>query len=677
MLNPTLCQDRERELEDFVVLICPPRLACRSYRLSVSRVIMVMDRPIAQVSSTAPPASAVAPSLLASEPTGAGQPASGQPTSMTHASEPVPSPQSVGREFVRQYYTLLNQAPEHLHRFYSHNSSFVHGGLESHEAVKGQHQIHQRIQELNFQDCHAKIRQVDAYSTLDDGVVVQVSGELSNNGQPMRRFMQTFVLAPQSRKKYYVHNDIFRYQDEVYGDEDSSSPPSEVNVEGTYQNSVSAMANQPSQEEVAPVPREMVASVATTNGHVHHAYNANVDKNAKNMKGVPATPNAAISTQEGNFAPKQPTGPVVVSVNPAPAAQTIPSAEVPVRQAPVASIKNLQGNNANENGNNGVSSADLSPENSPQGNTAMARTTAKAHPAPTPSAPKADQPEKTAPVLQATAQVAAQPAPSQVPPSEPSGPISYASLVKAGQSVGAKQSDPVVTGKPPPAVTATPVLKQDPKEGGALPASTTTFVNKGNGGFRGGGGGGGSGGNRGGGPVAGGRGGMTQNPRERFVSSGGPESIDGSDSGPSNVSGTGGGPPNAGRGNRKRITSATNPSLMFTDAQQLFVGANQSKTTPGGARVPNFGFVVFEDERSVQECLRRKPIHLPQDNHRLNVEEKMNKFFSHRSEGGGGPNQGGGGMGGNRNYDRGSQEHLGGGGGNAGGMGRGGPGGDR
>ena len=35
---------------------------------------------------------------------------------------------------------------------------------------------------------------------------------MSNNGQPLRRFMQTFVLAPQSPKKYYVHNDIFRYQ---------------------------------------------------------------------------------------------------------------------------------------------------------------------------------------------------------------------------------------------------------------------------------------------------------------------------------------------------------------------------------------------------------------------------------------------------------------------------------
>ena len=50
---------------------------------------------------------------------------------------------------------------------------------------------------LQFSECHTKIRQVDAHATLSDGVVVQVMGELSNNGQPMRKFMQTFVLAPE------------------------------------------------------------------------------------------------------------------------------------------------------------------------------------------------------------------------------------------------------------------------------------------------------------------------------------------------------------------------------------------------------------------------------------------------------------------------------------------------
>ena len=86
--------------------------------------------------------------------------------------------------------------------------------------VHGQQEIHEKIMQLNFRDCKAKIRQVDAHATLASGVVVQVLGELSNNHQPMRRFMQTFVLAPQSPKKYYVYNDIFRYQDEVFTDLD-------------------------------------------------------------------------------------------------------------------------------------------------------------------------------------------------------------------------------------------------------------------------------------------------------------------------------------------------------------------------------------------------------------------------------------------------------------------------
>lgn len=110
---------------------------------------------------------------------------------------------------------------------------------------------------LSFRDCHTKIRHVDAHATLNEGVVVQVMGELSNNMQPMRKFMQTFVLAPEvcgsakpfksqiSREcvkrcfclfflqgtvanKFYVHNDVFRYQDEVFGDSDSEPPEGEM-----------------------------------------------------------------------------------------------------------------------------------------------------------------------------------------------------------------------------------------------------------------------------------------------------------------------------------------------------------------------------------------------------------------------------------------------------------------
>ncbi|KAK0083936.1 hypothetical protein PV325_007917 [Microctonus aethiopoides] len=131
--------------------------------------------------------------------------------------------QLVGREFVRQYYTLLNRAPQYLHRFYSNNSTFIHGGLGNKDRdiipAIGQKEIHQKIQQLKFCDCHTRISQVDSQTTLGDGVVVQVTGEFSNAGNPMRRFTQTFVLAAQAPKTYYVHNDIFRYQDGFPHDE--------------------------------------------------------------------------------------------------------------------------------------------------------------------------------------------------------------------------------------------------------------------------------------------------------------------------------------------------------------------------------------------------------------------------------------------------------------------------
>ncbi|XP_036147514.1 ras GTPase-activating protein-binding protein 2 isoform X2 [Monomorium pharaonis] len=176
--------------------------------------------------------------------------------------EASPSPQSVGREFVRQYYTLLNQAPAHLHRFYNQHSSFVHGGLDSNRECTpaiGQKQIHQKIQQLNFRDCHAKISQVDSQLTLENGVVVQVSGELSNAGQPMRRFTQTFVLAVQAPKTYYVHNDIFRYQDLIFPDEDEADVSAGDSGESGEREVEEIGRSEPEEDEHQTQPQQLPA----------------------------------------------------------------------------------------------------------------------------------------------------------------------------------------------------------------------------------------------------------------------------------------------------------------------------------------------------------------------------------------------------------------------------------
>ncbi|XP_037083944.1 ras GTPase-activating protein-binding protein 2-like [Pollicipes pollicipes] len=181
-----------------------------------------------------------------------------------------PTPRDISMVFVKQYYTLLNEAPDHVHRFYSQDSSFVHGGLErgkqsETKTARGQKEINDRIQKLQFKDARTKIKQVDAHPTLAGGVVIQVSGHLSNNGAPMRPFMQTFVLAPQTAHNYYVYNDIFRYQDDLFSDDeeagdgaaeadDEAEPEPVSNEPKTYANLFKASSGRPA----PPRPAEKI-----------------------------------------------------------------------------------------------------------------------------------------------------------------------------------------------------------------------------------------------------------------------------------------------------------------------------------------------------------------------------------------------------------------------------------
>ncbi|PAA79537.1 hypothetical protein BOX15_Mlig000803g2 [Macrostomum lignano] len=132
----------------------------------------------------------------------------------------------VGNEFVYIYYMSVNKCPWDLHRFYSSTSLFIHGGRDLPDQAQspacGQSAIAERIASLKLFDCRTKILMVDSMPDSNgDGVLIQVCGEISNNAGPMRRFMQTFLLAPNGPKKYFVQRDIFRYQDEVFTDADA------------------------------------------------------------------------------------------------------------------------------------------------------------------------------------------------------------------------------------------------------------------------------------------------------------------------------------------------------------------------------------------------------------------------------------------------------------------------
>ncbi|KAF2643263.1 hypothetical protein P280DRAFT_515686 [Massarina eburnea CBS 473.64] len=139
---------------------------------------------------------------------GAQQQAPGQSASSAPA-ESIPKDE-VGWYFVEQYYTTLSKTPDKLYLFYNKRSQFVSGTEEDKVNVcVGQKAINDRIRELDFADTKVRVTNVDSQGS-DANIVIQVIGEISNKGQPHKRFVQTFILAEQTNG-YFVLNDIFRY----------------------------------------------------------------------------------------------------------------------------------------------------------------------------------------------------------------------------------------------------------------------------------------------------------------------------------------------------------------------------------------------------------------------------------------------------------------------------------
>ncbi|KAJ7666137.1 hypothetical protein DFH06DRAFT_267765 [Mycena polygramma] len=133
------------------------------------------------------------------------------------------NPSEVGWQFVPQYYTFVNKQPDRLHQFYTKKSTFIHGTEgDDGKPCLGQQEIHQRITAIGFQDCKVFIHSVDAQSSADGGIIIQVIGEMSNHSDPWRKFVQTFFLAEQPNG-YFVLNDIFRFLKEETVESDDAS----------------------------------------------------------------------------------------------------------------------------------------------------------------------------------------------------------------------------------------------------------------------------------------------------------------------------------------------------------------------------------------------------------------------------------------------------------------------
>ncbi|KAG2669629.1 hypothetical protein I3760_14G040800 [Carya illinoinensis] len=125
-----------------------------------------------------------------------------------------PAADVVGNAFVHQYYLILHQSPELVHRFYQDTSKL--GRQEENGTMNittTMQAINEKILSLHYGELSAEILTVDAQDSFSGGVLVLVTGYLTGKDGLRRKFSQTFFLAPQD-KGYFVLNDVFRYVDD-------------------------------------------------------------------------------------------------------------------------------------------------------------------------------------------------------------------------------------------------------------------------------------------------------------------------------------------------------------------------------------------------------------------------------------------------------------------------------
>ncbi|KKA29727.1 hypothetical protein TD95_003818 [Thielaviopsis punctulata] len=319
-----------------------------------------------------------------------------------------PANEEVGWLFVESYYNTLSKFPEKLHLFYNKRSQFVCGEeAEVSNVAVGRTAIEERIRQLKFHDCKVRVANVDTLSS-GDNIVVQVIGETSNNQEPPRKFVQTFVLAKQT-SGYFVLNDIWRF---IIEDDDV--------VEGAE-----AAIEEPVAEE-APVEETPVTA-------------------EPEVAAEPAAVEEPVVEAAPEPSPELVPEPIEEKASEEPIVAAEPEVVEEKTPEPVAAPKDEEESK--------VAAPEVSKAEEPAAAPASKEETPAPAPAPVPVPVPAPAPAPIAAPVPAAAPVAKAPEPAR-----PAPPMTWANRVAVATDTGAKASVPA----PKASVTAAPSAKATP-----------------------------------------------------------------------------------------------------------------------------------------------------------------------------------------------------------------------
>lgn len=168
--------------------------------------------------------------------------------------------------FVRQYYTVMTQRPEDLHRFHAGPSRLSHGTLSDFNEV-GPDGLSVAVAAQGYEGVIPAVVSVAAQESVGGGLVILVTGTLAWPGKSASRFAHTFFLARQE-KGFFVLNDILRLErggseaakampvSKAVPAKNKASPPTTASFAAAQTAVLKASAPQATKQAAAPERKE-------------------------------------------------------------------------------------------------------------------------------------------------------------------------------------------------------------------------------------------------------------------------------------------------------------------------------------------------------------------------------------------------------------------------------------
>ncbi|KAL6853914.1 hypothetical protein ACP4OV_019943 [Aristida adscensionis] len=208
------------------------------------------------------------------------------------------SPHVIKGVFVQQYYHILHESPDQVHKFYQDVS--ILGRQDSNGtmvSVTTLHDINEKIMSMDFRNYLTEIETADAQLSHKDGVLIVVTGSLTSAEGVCRRFTQSFFLAPQESGGYFVLNDVFTFI--------SERPPAAINhVPQENEDSQNAKpASETALSEPTPVDDNLISDHVTVENRVADGQVGNSTVNGTIVENsVSVTPPVQVATEDAKKA---------------------------------------------------------------------------------------------------------------------------------------------------------------------------------------------------------------------------------------------------------------------------------------------------------------------------------------------------------------------------------------